>query len=51
VLITHRCLTGRDQDMLGDDLSGGRHHREQPPVISAQLHLRADQADGHGVAG
>jgi hypothetical protein len=37
--------------VLGDDLAGGRHHGEQPPVIGAQLHLGTGQADGHGVAG
>ena len=51
VLITHRRLAGRDQDMLGDDLPGAGHDDQQPPVISAQPDLRADQPDGHGVAG
>ena len=51
VLITHRRLAGRDEDMLGDDLSGGRHHRQQPPSSVRSCTWRADQLDRHRVAG
>lgn len=51
VLITHRRLARRDQDMLGDHLPGAGHDDQQPPVDSVQPHLGADQPDGHGVAG
>lgn len=50
MLIADRCLTGRDQGVPGDDLPGPRDDRQQPPVIGPQLHLGADQPDGHGVA-
>ena len=51
VVIEHRGLTRRDQDMLGDDLAGAGHDHQQPPVIGAQPDLGADQPDRHGVAG
>ena len=37
--------------MLGDDLPGGGHDGQQPPVIGAQPDRLADQPDRHGVAG
>ena len=51
VVIEDRGLTGRDQDMLGDDLAGGGDRDEQPPVAGADPDLRADQGDWHRVAG
>ena len=51
VVIEHRGLTRRDQDMLGDDLAGAGHDHQQPPVTGAQPDSLADQPDRHGVAG
>ena len=51
VVIEHRGLARRDQDVLGDDLAGTGHDHQQPPVIGAHPHLGADQPHWHRVAG
>jgi len=36
VCIQHRRLTGRDQGVLGDHLTGAGDYDEQPPVVGAR---------------
>ncbi len=49
MLIADRGLARRDQGVLSDHLSRGSHDHHKPPVVGAQLHLRADQPGRDGV--